>query len=353
MKALTIVIAIAAGIILGMVKGMKAEKPLYWKLLVGALMTIAIVLNLMPPVAGTFADIAHFSTSSEPTMNVLFTINDTKENKYFESNDEWQINATQPKTGQAHTIIIPGKQLPEEFSNNNTIVAELEFIGTLNNFKYIRTISVNPWMTYPYVPGLDEKVRLINIHVPVAWVSVLAFLFAMFYSIRYLMTKDAEYDIMASSSAFLGTVFAVLATVTGMVWAKANWGSYWNWDPRETSIFILLLIYFAYFALRMSIDKHEVRSRLSSVYAIIAFISVPFFVFVMPRISQGLHPGSGSEDNMGPVMSGGDSMLSSDLLITFGISFTAFTILYFWILNISVRSKILEQKIIQRKYSDG
>jgi len=113
------------------------------------------------------------------------------------------------------------------------------------------------------------------------------------------------------------------------------------------------MIYFAYFALRMAIDKEEVKARLSSVYAIIAFITVPFFVFVMPRITQGLHPGSGSEENMGPVMSGGDSMLNSDLLITFGLSFAAFTMLYFWILNITIRSKLIENVLLKRKMTNG
>jgi len=353
MKALTIIIAIAVGIAFGMIKGMKHEKPLYMKVVVILLMSIAVILNLFPPISGTFADLAYFGSSNKPTMNVLFQIEDESTNKYFESNDEWHINAIDAKTKEHHVILISGKKLPDAFKSNGTILAELEFIPTLNYFRYYKTISVNPWITYPYIPGLDEKVRLINIHVPIAWISVLAYLFSMFYAIKYLIKKDIEYDVIASSSAFLGTIFAILATVTGMVWAKANWGSYWNWDPRETSILILLMIYFAYFALRMAIDKEEVRARLSSVYAIIAFITVPFFVFVMPRITHGLHPGSGTEENMGPVMSGGNSMLSSDLLFTFGLSFAAFTMLYFWLLNLTVRSKIIEHKLLKRKMSDG
>mgnify|MGYP006285898515 CR=1 FL=1 len=351
MKALTIIIAITVGVAFGLFNGIKKEKPIYWKLIVIAWMIIAILMNLLPPVAGNYYDLMNYTTSDDPTMMVLIETDNPNENHYIEANNEWHIMARDQQLGQSKQIIIPGKSLPLEFKQKNKIIAELEYKGTLDSFIYHSTISVNPVMVYPYIPGLGEKVRLINIHVPVAWVAVLAYLLAMFYSIRYLRTSDLDNDIKASSSAFLGTVFAILATVTGMVWAKANWGSYWNWDPRETSIFILLLIYFAYFALRNALTKKEVRARLSSVYAIIAFFTVPFFVFIMPRISEGLHPGSGSEDDLGPVMGGG-SMLDSDLLATFGVSFAAFTLLFFWLLNLNFRSKKLELKINRRNIND-
>jgi hypothetical protein len=79
----------------------------------------------------------------------------------------------------------------------------------------------------------------------------------------------------------------------------------------------------------------------------------PLLCFCDAENYSRLHPGSGSEENMGPVMSGGGSMLNSDLLITFGLSFAAFTMLYFWILNITVRSKLIENKLLKRKMSNG
>ena len=80
------------------------------------------------------------------------------------------------------------------------------------------------------------------------------------------------------------------------------WGAFWSWDPRQTSIFALLLIYGAWFALRSSIESEEKRATLSAVYAIIAFLTVPFFIFIMPRIMSGLHPGSADDTNSGPVI---------------------------------------------------
>ena len=85
-------------------------------------------------------------------------------------------------------------------------------------------------------------------------------------------------------------LFCFLATVTGAVFARIMWNAYWNWDPRQTSITILLLIYAAYFALRGAIADPERRATLSAVYAILAFVTVPFLVFVVPRIYWSLHP---------------------------------------------------------------
>ncbi|MEA1980758.1 MAG: cytochrome c biogenesis protein, partial [candidate division Zixibacteria bacterium] len=93
---------------------------------------------------------------------------------------------------------------------------------------------------------IGEASRVFYYHIPQAWICVLAFLMSMIYSIRYLKTKDINFDDKASEAARLGFIFCVLATVTGSIFAKVTWGSFWNWDPRETSVFILLLIYAAY-----------------------------------------------------------------------------------------------------------
>ena len=120
------------------------------------------------------------------------------------------------------------------------------------------------WYELPIIPALEEKARIIFFHVPMSWTTLVAFFASMAYGIMYLKTKKLDYDLRSVSAAGLGTMFCILATVTGSIWAKFNWGSFWNWDPRETSIFVLLLIYGAYFALRSAIDveEKERRSRL-------------------------------------------------------------------------------------------
>jgi len=198
------------------------------------------------------------------------------------------------------------------------------------------------YIDIPKIGILGDKARIIFLHVPTAWLSVLAFLISMIYSIQYLRKKDFVYDIKAVSAAEIGFLFSILATVTGSIWAKFSWGSFWNWDPRETSIFILLIIYGAYFSLRSAIDVPEQKAKLSSVYSIIAFVTVPFFVFIMPRIIESLHPD--------PIINAeGKINMDGKMRLIFFSSLFGFTLLFFWILNIKIRLEKLNLKKLQQK----
>lgn len=197
------------------------------------------------------------------------------------------------------------------------------------------------WLEFPLIPGLEEKARNIFFHVPTAWTTVVAFLVSMYYGIRYLRKRRPDDDLISVSSAGLGLLFCILATVTGAFWAKFNWGSYWNWDPRQTSIFILLLIYGAYFALRSAIEGEEKRATLSAVYSIIAGLTVPFFIFVMPRMMSGLHHGAKGEGGAGPLFEA--RMLADNMRVVFYLSLLGFNLLYIWLLNLRIRVARLER----------
>ncbi|MFA6467514.1 MAG: cytochrome c biogenesis protein CcsA [Bacteroidota bacterium] len=205
--------------------------------------------------------------------------------------------------------------------------------------------SPTTWYEFPFIPGLEEKARNIIFHVPISWSTVVAFIMSTIYGILYLKKKDIDYDLRSVSSASLGLLLCVLATVTGAIWAKFNWGSFWNWDPRQTSIFILLLIYGAYFVLRSAVEEEERRATLSSVYSIIAGVTVPFFIFVMPRIMSGLHPGSlGDEQGKGPVL---EFKMATNMLMVFFGALIGFTVLYFWMYSLKVRQMRVERQLQQ------
>jgi heme exporter protein C len=135
-----------------------------------------------------------------------------------------------------------------------------------------------------------ESSRIVFFHVPQAWVAVLAFCVNLVASVRYLRGRQPLDDARAAAAARLGLVFSVLATVTGSLFARVMWGSFWNWDPREVSIAILLLVYASYFALREMVADEERRGTLSAAYAVLAFVTMPFLIFVVPRIYWSLHP---------------------------------------------------------------
>ena len=205
-------------------------------------------------------------------------------------------------------------------------------------------IVENPqaWYEFPFIKGLEENAKIIFFHVPTAWLTVIAFLMTAVYSVQYLRKKNLDDDAKSYAAAQLGIIFCILATVTRAVWAKFAWGSFWSWDPRQTSIFALLLIYGAWFALRSSIESEEKRATLSSVYAIIAFVTVPFFIFIMPRIMTGLHPGSADDTNAGPVI---NFKMNGNMQLIFFLSLIGFTILYFWMWRLGYKSIIYRDKL--------
>jgi heme exporter protein C len=184
---------------------------------------------------------------------------------------------------------------------------------------------------------IGESSRIVFFHVPMAWVAVLAFLVSCATSVMYLRRRDPKDDIRASVSAGLGLLFAVLATTTGAVFAKIMWGAYWNWDPRQTSITILLLIYAAYLALRGAIDDPERRASLAAVYAILAFVTVPFLVFVVPRIYWSLHP-----DTI--INTRGANEFDSRYTQVLMASLVGFTCLYVWLYTIGCRIEAIRQR---------
>ncbi|MCX6151836.1 MAG: cytochrome c biogenesis protein CcsA [Ignavibacteriales bacterium] len=209
------------------------------------------------------------------------------------------------------------------------------------------------WYQFPIIPGLEEKAKIIFFHVPTAWLTVVAFFVSLIYGIRYLKNRNMDDDAKAYAAAQIGIIFCILATVTGSIWAKFNWGTFWNWDPRETSIFILLLIYGAFFALRSAIEQEDKKATLSSVYLIISFLTVPFFIFIMPRIMIGLHPGSLEIDaatgkivkSASPVV---DFKMNANMRLVFFTSLFAFTILFFWMWVLNYKSIIFKDKLEQK-----
>lgn len=205
---------------------------------------------------------------------------------------------------------------------------------------WMAAVIIASFLYVPPAVGLGELGRIIVYHVPAAWIAVLAYLMAMTNSVAYLRKGDIRLDRQAKVNAELGTVFCILATVTGAIWSKASWGMYWNWDPRQTSIAVLLLIYAAYFVLRGAITDTDRRARLSAVYAILAFFTVPFLVFIVPRVYASLHP-----DYIGR----GRMQIDTRMLLVFLASLAGFTGLYAWLYHIQTRLETLLYRLQMKR----
>jgi heme exporter protein C len=177
-------------------------------------------------------------------------------------------------------------------------------------------------------PDETAAQRIIYFHVPVAWLSMLAFGVTAVGSVVYLITSKRLWDSLAVSSAELGIVFTLAAMASGSLWAKPAWNTWWTWDPRLTTYTIMFLLYVAYFMLRSAMDDPARRARFAAVYGIFAFLSVPI-TFMSIRWWRTIHPvlidpksGFGLSKNMMPV---------------FFLSLIAFTVFYVVLLIYRVR----------------
>lgn len=145
--------------------------------------------------------------------------------------------------------------------------------------------------------------RIIYFHISIAWVGFLAFFITFVGGVGYLRTQERKWDIIALSSAEIGTLFILGVLVSGSIWAKPAWGVWWVWDERLTISLIQFLVYVGYLMLRASVEDPSRRARFAAVYGIVAFISVPIN-FIAIRLWRTQHPlmfGS-SEGGLGPNM---------------------------------------------------
>lgn len=203
---------------------------------------------------------------------------------------------------------------------------------------WISLVIVGAFYYAPAAVGFKgESSRILFFHVPMAWASFAGFIAAAVWSVRYLVKRDLGHDLSAQVAIQLGLLFGVLATVTGAVWARIEWGAYWNWDPRQTSILISLLFYGAYLALRGAVEDPEKRARLSAAYAILGLVVTPFLYWIMPRLVFSLHPE--------PVVNAeGKPAMQSEILQVLLASGIGFTALFFWIHNLQTRILALAER---------
>jgi heme exporter protein C len=131
--------------------------------------------------------------------------------------------------------------------------------------------------------------RIFYVHLPLAWVGFVAFGHACWASIRYLATGRREWDVVSASAAEVGVLFATLVIITGSLWARPVWGTWWTWDPQLTTYLILWFIYVGYLVLRAAAGDDPRQARVAAVFAIVGFADVPL-VWLSARYLRALSP---------------------------------------------------------------
>lgn len=223
-------------------------------------------------------------------------------------------------------------------------------IRILNIIAFI-AMAVALGMVFFYAPverTMGNVQRIFYFHVGSAWVGSLAFLVAMIGGILFLRRPDKKWDTMALASVEIGLVFISMAIVSGSVWGKPAWNTWWLWSPRLTIVTIMWLAYAAYFMLRGAIDDDERRGRFAAIYVIISFVTV-ILTFASIRILRDIHPvvfGGAMESAQGAdeglqEFSGLDSM---KMVITLNVTVVAYTLIFFaWLANRIHLQRLMDQ----------
>lgn len=180
--------------------------------------------------------------------------------------------------------------------------------------------------------------RIFYIHVPAAWVAYLSFTLVLIASVAYLKSGSERWDSLASSSAEVGVVFTAITLATGMIWGKAVWGTFWQWEPRLTLTLVLFLIYVGYLAFRATAMDETRGARIAAVIGISGFSAIPLVHFSV-RWWRGQHPGPVVVDPEQGVH------LPPEMLGTLVLMVAVFTLLFSCLLVLRHRLGRLEQQL--------
>lgn len=192
----------------------------------------------------------------------------------------------------------------------------------------------------PRLNIVNETIRSLYFHVPMWFGMVALFSVSTVFAIRYLRNPTQENDIYSAEFANTGLVFGLLGIFTGMIWANYTWGSPWHGDPKQNGAAIAVLVYLAYFILRGSIEGQEQRARLSAVYNIFAFAAMVPLIFIIPRMTSSMHPGSGGNPGFNMYD------LDSRMRMVFYPAVVGWILLGTWIATLRIRLRLIEEKIL-------
>jgi heme exporter protein C len=192
----------------------------------------------------------------------------------------------------------------------------------------------------PRLAILNESIRNLYFHVPMWFVLLFQMSLSLYYALKFLSNQDLQNDLKSVSAAQIGFFFSIPGIITGMLWAKVTWGTYWTFsDPKLNGVAMSILVYTAYFILRNSIDDEIKKAKLSAVYNIFAYVMMMVFIMILPRLTDSLHPGNGGN----PAFSKYD--LNNNMRIVFYPAVLGWILFSIWLLEIKLRIKTLQQHL--------
>lgn len=202
---------------------------------------------------------------------------------------------------------------------------------TSNNLLGAATLALmvlSLWMIFAWVPTEAEQgivQRIFYFHVPCAWVAFAAFAIVAVAGIFYLWLGGQIWDDLGYAAAEIGMLFCTLMLLTGSLWAKPIWGTWWTWDSRLTTSFVLWLLYGGYLIMRAMLEESEQVARFAAVVGIVAALDVPV-VIVSVRLWRTIHPA------VLVTRQGGHGLEDPRMVVTLLVAVAAFTLMFAWLL---------------------
>jgi heme exporter protein C len=190
--------------------------------------------------------------------------------------------------------------------------------------------------------GYSQKIFFY--HAPIAETALVAFGISFVAAILFLRSQDPRWDRLGVVCIRLGLMFSVLVMATGMIWGKAAWGTWWDWEPRLTTFLLVCFLYAAYFVLRSVVEEEQRRATFAAVFAIIAFIDVPLTFFATRLLPEGMHP---------VVISPGGTGMPGSMFLAFFISMIGMTLLLIALIRRDLGVEELRERVADLKNSIG
>ncbi|HLE24672.1 MAG TPA: cytochrome c biogenesis protein CcsA [Thermodesulfobacteriota bacterium] len=202
------------------------------------------------------------------------------------------------------------------------------------------------YMAFIYAPTemvMGNIQRIFYFHMGSVWVATIAFTVVFIASIQYLRKQTRFWDIMAYSSAELGVLFTTLTIITGSIWAKPVWGTWWTWDPQLTTTFILWILYIVYLILRSSAGSDVKKAKFAAVFGIIAFIDLPL-VYASARLMRGISPVVFGDRGGG---------IAPQMMVALVVCIITFTLLYIVLLKQRMDIEEVKDKVTRLKLEEA
>lgn len=239
--------------------------------------------------------------------------------------------------------IQPTTRMPREVSGEDVARSRPRFLPSdIPGWLLPPSIVAALYAAFLFAPTeatMGDVQRIFYFHVPSAWVGFLSFGTVFVASIQWLRTRRTWWDSLAVAAAEIGILFTTVALISGSIWAKSTWGTWWDWDPRLTTTLILWLIYVSYLMLRSAVENPSKRASLAAVVGIFGFIDVPV-VFMSIRWWRTIHP---------DVLTSSGSGMGSTMTIALMVCLATFTLLFVHFLRMRLKLELQREEVNRLK----